>query len=372
MSTTVTATFRVPETSTSSSNRSTMCLQTLCRNIVSNFSKAGAQQLSRSTFVNGVMIVGDESLPAPFATFLPASVVLFHGVFTETAAMHFGNAFSSACAVAATTDKIVTVVVNSCGGDVRALLLMVAALDENRMHYPGLIIEMLALQDCCSCGFVFLMNADVIYHSAGTRFLCHQPYSQVNEHGIINCDTLGIELSGMSICKDRTYRIAESGLFSRVLRNMDGFLQMQGYEITEQHELLLAKIQELVVEIDTGAKALTVDMGPDAQQSLAVHKKRSKLAVLLRKRWLYVAKPALTSRFGANETVFPDELNIFQIVTVEYAKDPNTLFLSNADMKNFYLMPGLPDYVHTYDIETTIKRSVKLTPDIDIVRVVSA
>ena len=379
---------------------SSVCLQSACNDIIATFTSQLHGSSPDMTIVNDVLIRGISVESVAIASFLPPTVMLFHGLFSVVGAAQFERAFQCLCAACSVPEKVfrVTIVLNSNGGEVTAMERMVGCLNAQRKLYPLMVIEMVACDSICSCGFVFFMQGDVLYHSASTRFLQHQPYSVLPEGPkVVNNDTSMLEHRSIKQVKDLTYDIAETGLFDRRLKYMDGFIAQQPGEDKSVYEIftrqLIFYLRSTFYSNTATEKAFTdkrkADFDslptkghmyarvPDAVVNVAIDDGKAQLAAdrlgllnTLRARWYSVYQTALDETFPRTKVCDNvKEQNVFATVTSTYGKDENTLFLTNNEMKKLGLMEGVIDRVNIYKMTTTVTREVLLDDDTHVVRV---
>ena len=379
---------------------SSVCLQSACNDIIATFTSQLHGSSPDMTIVNDVLIRGISVESVAIASFLPPTVMLFHGLFSVVGAAQFERAFQCLCAACSVPEKVfrVTIVLNSNGGEVTAMERMVGCLNAQRKLYPLMVIEMVACDSICSCGFVFFMQGDVLYHSASTRFLQHQPYSVLPEGPkVVNNDTSMLEHRSIKQVKDLTYDIAETGLFDRRLKYMDGFIAQQPGENKSVYEKFTSQLrlhlQTTFHDNEATEKAFTDkrkadfdslptkshmhDRVPAAVETVDIDDGKKKLAAdrllllnTLRARWYSVYQTALDEAFPRTKVCDNvKEQNVFATVTSTYGKDENTLFLTNNEMKKLGLMEGVIDRVNIYKMTTTVTREVLLDDDTHVVRV---
>ena len=379
---------------------SSVCLQSACNDIIATFTSQLHGSSPDMTIVNDVLIRGISVESVAIASFLPPTVMLFHGLFSVVGAAQFERAFQCLCAACSVPEKVfrVTIVLNSNGGEVTAMERMVGCLNAQRKLYPLMVIEMVACDSICSCGFVFFMQGDVLYHSASTRFLQHQPYSVLPEGPkVVNEDTSMLEHRSIKQVKDLTYDIAETGLFDRRLKYMDGFIAQQPGEDRGKYEEFTDKLRNFLHSTFDSNKATekaftakriadfelvrteqhTHARVPDAVDNVPIDDGKAKLAEsrlglvkTLRARWYSVYQPALVQVFPSTKVNADcNDQNVFATVTSTYGKDENTLFLTNNEMKKLGLMEGVIDRVNIYKMTTTVTREVLLDDDTHVVRV---
>jgi ATP-dependent protease ClpP protease subunit len=384
-------------------------LAQLANDIKESFTVVCEKDQKNATVCNAMYLLDGDVKHSPFDAFIPNAVIVFYGLFTMDAAKMFSRQFESACAAACTSggDHRVIIVLNSIGGNVKALLQMIDCLDTQRRLHPKLHIDMLAVECVCSCGMLFFMNADKCYVSAGTVFLQHQPWSK---SGNIDADIAKQESEDMKDTKTETYDVAENGLFRRRIRLRNGFMEATDKELTQNNNTSAAGdsatsahatwLDKLNICLDTIEEKerqlkimLTCDMSPvgskDERHSQKeysaleseIKEKSVSIRDMMRKRWFEYAKPALDAEFGTTTEVDAQSFlpvegeppnaamerhcqkNIFVVITETYARNPNNLYLSHRQLVNFGILTGTAEYTHIYKYTTITRVSIELVRD---------